>query len=464
MQHPVFANWKILLIILLEGFVTISLEILAIRQLIPFVGNSVIITGLIIGIFLLCLAYGYQAGGRQRENLSFILRRNFWIAGIGIGLGLSYVFIDCFFGFVQGVLHLPLVGTLVLYLCLIIAPIVYFLGQTVPITMHLLDAHDSAGRLGGKVLHLSTLGSFLGSILTAVVLMSFVGVAWTVIVNVLMLMFLILMLSERKHALFHLALLTVLLIFTYCVNRGFEAVLFVKTTPYANYSVLPDTLSPESDERGTLLSINGSSSSFLDQNKQGFAYIEFIKTVLFQQLKLQNKQILVLGAGGFTLSAENTYGNSFTYVDIDPAIYPVVKQNFLKTINGAFVAADARQYVKAHPDTYDVIVSDPYSNPAVIPSQLLTLDYFKSLKAALKPEGIAVFNVIAPPLLNTAYGERVDNTLRAAFGHCTVNALNYTETGRANLIYICQNNPDADTQTIYTDDLNRASIDMFSNK
>lgn len=50
-------------ILILEGFVTISVEILTIRQLIPFYGNSVIITSIIIGIFLLFLAFGYWRGG-----------------------------------------------------------------------------------------------------------------------------------------------------------------------------------------------------------------------------------------------------------------------------------------------------------------------------------------------------------------------------------------------------------------
>ena len=51
-----------------------------IRQLIAFVGNSIIVTSLIIGVFLLCLAYGYRAGGRQCTALLAILRRNFFIS------------------------------------------------------------------------------------------------------------------------------------------------------------------------------------------------------------------------------------------------------------------------------------------------------------------------------------------------------------------------------------------------
>ena len=462
MLKKTFPDWHVFLIILLEGFVTVSLEILVIRQLMAFVGNSVIVTSLIIGVFLLCLAYGYRAGGRQKQPLLVYLRRNFFISAIGIGFGLSYFFIACFFSVGSGILHIPLIWTLLIYLCLIVAPIVYFLGQTVPISMHLLDAEQSAGKLGGKVLHLSTIGSFLGSVLTALVLMSFLGVAWTIIINVLLLAFLILMISERCAYIMTGLLLLFLLSLVYIVNRGVERTLFVETTAYANYRVLPDVHIPDLGLTGTVLSINNSYSSFVNSQKQAFPYIEYIKNILFNQLKLRDKNILILGSGGFSLSAANTYGNHFTYVDIEPKIEAIVQAHFLREINGRFVAADARQYVAQHPDAYDVIVSDTYSNRQVIPAQLLTIEYFNHLKTALKPGGIAVFNVIGPGLLNNTFSQRVDNTIRHAFGHCTVTPLQYSETGLSNLIYVCQNDSEND-QGIYTDDLNRASFDIFNN-
>lgn len=61
------------LIILLEGFVTISLEILTVRQLTPVMGSSVIVTSLIIGIFLLFLALGYRRGGEHCDHYLSIL-------------------------------------------------------------------------------------------------------------------------------------------------------------------------------------------------------------------------------------------------------------------------------------------------------------------------------------------------------------------------------------------------------
>src|SRR3990167_10948702 len=77
-------------IILVEGFASIAIEILTIRQLLPVAGGSVIVTSLIIGVFLLFLALGYEKGGRIELHLHHILRRNFLIVAVWIGVGLSY--------------------------------------------------------------------------------------------------------------------------------------------------------------------------------------------------------------------------------------------------------------------------------------------------------------------------------------------------------------------------------------
>ena len=89
----------LLIILLLEGFITISVEILTMRQLTPFFGTSVLITSIIIGIFLLFLALGYWRGGIYRSNIFQRLSRNFSLALIWIGLGLTYSLVSLYFYF-----------------------------------------------------------------------------------------------------------------------------------------------------------------------------------------------------------------------------------------------------------------------------------------------------------------------------------------------------------------------------
>jgi spermidine synthase len=451
--------FTVLAIILIEGFVTIAVEMLTIRQLITVVGNSVIITSLIIGIFLLFLALGYYRGGKHSDDYARVLKNNFSWAALLLGIGLSYTFIQLFFFSLFKIITPNGFGVLTIYLLLITAPLVYFLGQTVPITTNLFR-HEHIGAISGKVLCLSTLGSFLGSVLTTLVLMNFLGVAWTVFVNFLLLVLLIFSLSDFKEELPRLLLVVLAGIFIFLLNVQMERSIFVRTNNYGDYQILHNVY--VGPNRGNLLNINNSASSFLTEDHRGFDYIEAIKKILFQDLQLRNKDILVLGAGGFTLSAQSTYGNHFLYVDIDKTLPNTVKQGFIDQINGQFIADDARKFLMQTHQKFDAVISDVYSSHYTIPFHLLTKEYFLAVQRVLKPSGVAIFNIIANPFLNNRYSKRVDNTIRAVFNNCMSMALPY-HNGPANILYICSGSQNPDT-TIYTDDKNASMVDIFNNQ
>ena len=372
----------LLLIVLIEGFITISAEILTMRQLLPITGNSVVVTSLIIGVFLLFLAYGYRRGGQYTQHYANVLKNNFTFAAVGLGIGLSYGFVDLFFHFFKSYLTSNTLAALCGYLFLITAPLVYVLGQTIPITMNLIKQETTVGAIGGKILHLNTIGSFLGAVLTSLVLMHYFGVAWTVFINCILAMVLIsLLFSNKKTDLVRMAGLCMLGAFVYNLNITLEHQLFVKTNAYANYRIVENT--------GTkTLQINGSQSSAISTDNKGLAYIELIKRILFNDLKINDKDVLVLGAGGFTLSAAGEYNNRFTYLDVDGDIEGVVKQHFLPNIKGKFTAGDARAFLSSNSNNFDVIVSDVCSNHLAIPPQLLTQEYFRQIKDGLREEGM----------------------------------------------------------------------------
>lgn len=455
-------------IILVEGFITLSAEILTIRQLLPVVGNSVIVTSLIIGIFLLFLAYGYRKGGQYQNNYITILKNNFTIAAIWIGIGLSYAFILAFFTFFQTNLTQNVLISLSCYLMLVTAPLVYILGQTVPITMNLFkdsmqntkiktkECSAEAGAIGGKVLHWSTLGSFLGAILTSLLLMNYLGVAWTVFINFALLAILTLILySTLQKDVLRYIVLVVGLVLAYGLNISSEREMFVSTNSYSNYGVFLD------QHKSKYLMINEAACSLATLEQRGFPYIELVKKILFVDMGLQQKDILVLGAGGFSISAAGTQGNRFTYVDIDKDVHSVVKKYFLDKINGQFVAEDARAYLNAHANSYDVIFSDVYSNKRTIPAHLLTQEYFMSVRNSLRPNALAVFNVIARPTMDDNYSMRVDNTIRSVFNQCMVVPIKYIE-GPQNIMYFCRNNNNIMKNDLYTDNQNQATLDFLN--
>lgn len=445
------------IILLLEGFITISVEILTIRQLMPFFGSSVVITSIIIGVFLLFLALGYWRGGAYRQDFFKQLSRNFAFSMVWVGIGLSYSLIAVFYYLSAYVAHLSFLTSLFLYLLLVLAPIVYWLGQTIPLTTNLFSQKQRVSHISGRALFLSTLGSFLGALLTSLLLFQYVGVAWTVVINCALLFTLIIHMRLDSnlsgwHALWLLFAFVLILI----LNVNAENAQFKKTNNYANYQVI------EPPDFSKLLQVNQSNSSFLTADKQGFPYIETVRNILFKQLNLQRKQILVIGAGGFSLTAAGTNDNAVTYLDIDPDIKSIAEKYFLhQPIDGMFVAQDARNYLQQNNLRYDVIFSDAYSNHATVPAPLLTLEYFQSLANHLNAEGLLIINIIADPFFHDDYAKIVFNTIHAVFPYCAIVPLDW-QYPLTNLLYICPNVPA--NPVVYRDDLTTATLDFFNSR
>ncbi|MFA6408686.1 MAG: fused MFS/spermidine synthase [Gammaproteobacteria bacterium] len=450
-------------ILFIEGFVSIALEILTIRQLMPFVGSSVVATSLIIGVFLLFLAFGYFRGGQCKLNFTKVLQRNFVITAAFAGLGLSYFLINILFSFFS---HLGLTNTLFslsAYLLLITAPMIYFIGQTIPITMNLVKKGELVGNTGGKVLFLNTLGSFLGATITTLVLTEYFGVTWTVYITFLLTTALFFLLPQKNKNLINkesgkaLFSIFLLIVITYITNISLNGTYFNATTNYANYSILQAS-SPLYKSDVKLLEINRSFSSLLSNKREGFPYVELIKRILFKDLALKNKEILVLGAGGFTMSAQGSHSNNFTYVDIDPKIKEIAENGFIEKVNGSFIAADARSFMRQNNKSYDVIISDTYSHKQSIPAELLTIEYLQNIKHSLSKNGLAIFNIIENPLLGDKFAKHTDSTIRYVFKSCSATPLSFA-THSTNIIYVCQKNKVEEDNYIYSDDKNRVTLE-----
>jgi predicted membrane-bound spermidine synthase len=450
------------LIILIEGFVSISIEILAIRQLLPVAGGSVIVTSLIIGVFLLFLALGYQQGGKLKLDPQKVLQNNFFIAGIWAGVGLSYFFVTVFFYYIEKITGPHLVYPLIAYLVIILAPLIFILGQTVPIIMNMVRQNRSAGIIGGNMLGLSTLGSFLGATLTTLVLMHYLGVAWTLVINFIFIESLVLILTTNRSSFFTYSFIILLsAIVIYLFNISVEKSLEIKSNNYGNYQILDQSKLKLLAPNEKILMINDVGSSYINPQKKGFPYIETIKKILFADLNLHQANILILGAGGFSLTAERTNGNHITYVDIDSQIKKIAVPDFIDKVNGELIIDDARHFLKSTQQYYQAIVIDTYSDVKAIPAHLLTIEFMKEIKARLAPNGVALFNIIANPFFSDLYSKRIDNTIRAIFLNCVSIPETYADRA-TNIIYACHNSKTNDDRIVYSDNLNTSTTDSFN--
>jgi len=472
------------LVILVEGYVVLAIELLAIRTLIPFVGSGTETVSIIISFVLLPLAFGYHYGGNafktiyaksklkdgKKLSIRKILLRNIILSLFILTLGLSYVFQEAFFVNLSynGITN-KLVQTAI-YCALYLSIPVFLLAQTVPLVSNYFS-RQKLSQITGKMLFFSTSGSFMGSIFSTIVLMTYVGVNYTIIFTLSLLCLLIWMLIKRKFSLESLYCLMIISVL-YLLNcsaamRGFN---IVSNNAYSTIIVSEDT----KNDIKTLLSNNSISSRLSPDPGKRFEYINYINDYFINPRISDGAKpldILVVGAGGFTLGLEDKY-NNYTFVDIDPDLKDVAEKYFLNSElspNKKFVASSARAFLHNDGRKYDLVVVDVYSNLRSIPMECITREFLLDIKNILKENAIVVVNVISSPSFADKFTVRYYNTFASVFPvftrqivqlHNDADLLkkNNNMTDR-NILYIYNNSKYIYDNSIYTDNKNSYSID-----
>ena len=434
------------LIVFIEGYCSLGAEIIALRRLIPHVGSAIVVTAPTIGLFLLALALGYHSGSRVAADYRAVVARNFTLSALLMGAGFAGGSVDAIFAGAPPVFaYLVFVGGL---LC----PLAWLLGQTVPILTNLMHAQRS-GEAAGRALYWSTLGSFLGSVTLSLGMMQAFGV-WAAVLlgTLLMVLGAVLAQPPRWPATALLTAITAVALTTAWHDHGRA------DTAYADYAVREVTRDGMVAPRA--FSVNNQTASLLDASQPPVyaRYVERLRRILLDELHFREKDILVLGAGGFTLSHDESL-NRYTYVDIDPAIRALAERDFLKEgIRGEFVVADARRHVATTSDRYDAIVVDVYSALTAIPGHLVTREFWRDARRALKPGGVLLANLILDGKLATPYARNLLATIESALGRCGVELLGKRDEP-GNVIVVCFPVESTEPIQLYVDERNRADLD-----
>ena len=452
-------------IVFIEGFCSLGAEIIALRRLVPYIGSSIVVTAPTIGFFLLALALGYAAGARISERYLTIVARNFLISALLLGIGFSTPFVNALFAHVE-----PVWFAYTLLIGGILCPLAWLLGQTVPALTNLMQTQRT-GEASGLALYWSTLGSFLGSLGLSLFVMLWLGISAAVFLCAALLLIgiLVLGIATPGHRVRKLAIFVISLWLIAVPNLTLLRSAFLETdnalteTAYADYEIVETTTTDGLDAR--VLRVNSSTASLLaDGDPPRYArYIDYLRRTLLQDLQFQDRDILVLGAGGFTLSHREPT-NHYTYVDIDPAIRTIAEQQFLReSIRGHFVVDDARHFVsKTARDSatrYDAVVVDVYSSHHNIPSHLVTREFWRDTRAILKPDGVMLANLILDSRLQSDYARNLLATIESVYGRCAVEVL-HKDRPLANVEVLCRNNSSNRVRgRIYSDEKNPADLD-----
>lgn len=433
-------------IIFIEGYCSLGAEVIALRRLIPHVGSSIVVTAPTIGAFLLALALGYHAGSRVAAGYRAVVARNFLIAAALTGAGLSAAGVDAIFA------GAPAVFAYLIFVGGVLCPIAWLLGQTVPILTNLMRAERS-GEAAGQALFWSTLGSFLGAVTLSLGMMQAFGVWSAVLLGALILAAGAALV--RRPTASRAALIAAVAALALAVNLGDRG---RADTAYADYAV--EEVARAGLQAPRAFFVNKQTASLLDASTppRYAHYVERLRRILLDELGFRDRDILVLGAGGFTLS-HGEPDNRYTYVDVDPAIRAIAERDFLGApARGAFVAADARRYVAETGQRHDAVVVDVYSAHTSIPGHLVTREFWRDTRRALKPDGVLLANLILDGRLASPYARNLLATIESAYGRCAVEALHKGDP-LGNVIVVCFAGTEAVPPTIYVDERNRADLD-----
>ncbi len=459
-------------IIVIEGYIVLATELLAIRQTIPYVGSGTDTVSIIIAAVLMPLAFGYQYGGQFKPRRIFghyiTVRKklvlNILIASTILLIGMSYKYMKTFFVWLPEIGIEDRLAQTFVYSALFLVLPVYLLGQTVPLVSNFFSK-EKLSQITGKMLFFSTVGSFLGAILSTLVLMSTIGVHHTVSLNFVLLAILVILLSKNKKSLPVIySVIIALLAMSFNSNALLRKDHIKKNNQYS--LIAAGTL--KNDNR--LLKINGNYSSKYNDAGQKFEYIEFVERVAIAPIAgaTPPRDILVIGSGGFTFG-HNDSNNLYTYVDINEDLKAIAEQYILKEPigkNKKFVPLPARAFLNDTDKTYDVIFVDAYLGGASVPEHLVTQEFFLQVKAHLKNNAVLVTNLILSPHFNNQFTRNIDNTIRSVFPHVSRHIIgeNYklwsdSDTTMANTIYMYRHEIDYNAGHIYTDNKNTVFYD-----
>jgi spermidine synthase len=399
------------------GAGTLATEIAASRLLAPYFGNSTIVWANIIGLILVYLSLGYWLGGKvadrrpnQRLLGSMIVAA---AAAIAVTPFVARPILDLALRGLDSVSVGAVVGSFFAALGLFAIPVT-LLGAVSPFAIRLALAEvREAGTVAGRLYALSTVGSIVGTFLSALVTIPLVGTQRTMLGSAALLLLAAALLLGARWQL--LTLVAVGLLFVPAGRiKASSGLLFETESPYQYVQVV------ERSDGSRALKLNEGvaihSMWYPDSVLTGGEWDMFL--VVPPLLDRPVERMLVIGNAGGTIA--RAYGRLYPGVRIDgveiDSKVTEAGRRYLglgDNANLTVITADGRPYLELTDRRYDVIVVDAYRQP-YIPFYLATEEFFRTAREHLEPGGVLALNVAAVPG-DERLSRAIGSTVLAAF-------------------------------------------------
>ncbi len=414
------APFRFYWVVTVSGAIFMAFEILSSRILAPHFGSSVYVWGSIISIFLAALSLGYAWGGRlaDRQPRMPILGRLITFAALFQAVLLLWG--PRLAGLLADLTGGGPAGTL-LAAAVLFGPTSILFGTVSPYAVR-LAARDLAqvGNTAGRLYALSTLGSLAGTLVCTFVLIPFLELhqilglllGLTAVTGGLALV------EEARGERLTLGLTVALVVLAGVgVTGGQRAetgVLLQRITPYQSLRVL------EGQGKRTLQSdrINQGAVRLAD-GEPGLTYPRYAAAALLMNPEIRSLLVLGMGSGSVGSYLQKRLPEMrVDYVEIDPAIPDLARRYLLFRDNPLtrIEIADGRRFLSSSGRRWDYIYCDVYIGHA-IPFHLTTIEFMRTVREKLTPEGIFGFNIAGR--LDLPFPRAIYRTVAEAFPFVT---------------------------------------------
>lgn len=377
------------------GMAVMVAELTLSRLLAPYFGTSLFVWTNVIALVMLALSAGYYFGGRladknPKPSLYFLL-----LGGAGLWLVVLPFFAPLLFQanllFWSNLATLVQWGSLLSVSVLLLVPML-FLGMIMPFSVKLI-AQDMAhlGRDSGRVSMVSTAGSLLGTFLPALVLIPTVGSSRTFILMGLLLVFLALVGLRRYWALGLVCLGGILMLWAPPVF-AMPGLIYDDESAYGHVFVQEKQGGVRNLFIDTTFGIQSVYQPNLELGNHYYSYFGLVPSMLPPGAH----KVLILGHGGgiFTRVYNALYPDlEITGVELDPAVTEAGREVLnLNDLDVNIVHSDARAFLNASKESYDLILVDVYHGSS-IPPHLATQEFFVLVAEHLNAGGIMAMNI-----------------------------------------------------------------------
>jgi spermidine synthase len=388
-------------LVFVVGAASLGVEIAAARLLAPYFGASTVVWANTIGVVLVALSVGYWFGGRYADRHPHLRGLCLMILGAAVLIAivpfaarpfLSFS-VDAFDTVSVGGFAGSLFGVLVL-----VAVPVTLLGAAAPWAVRLAVGEvGNSGEVVGRLYAISTAGSLLGTMLSALLLIPLLGTQRTFLVFALALALVAMAGIGVRAVLVPVGLLAVLALPVGTIKGDADGrVLYEAETTHQYARVI------ERDDGTRVLELNEGQAVHSLYRPGSYLTEDYWDGHLVLHAAAGQRppgRIAILGNAGGTVA--RAFGHFFPAtavdaVEIDPELTELGRRYLdLRNPRMRVFAEDARPWLERSGGGYDEIMVDAYRQP-YIPFYLATAEFFELTRDRLAPGGIVIVNVGHP--------------------------------------------------------------------